>query len=126
MLTGIAILLLFQLIGEITGYFAGGLIPGPVLGMAMIAAVLTLSMRNGNARIAEWREASVGVSNALLTNLGILFVPAGVGIIQHVDIVRERGAALLVTIVVSTALTLAVTVWVFIAVKKLSGGRSDD
>ena len=43
MLVGITILLVFQLIGEISAYFLGGFVPGPVIGMAMVAVVLTLT-----------------------------------------------------------------------------------
>ena len=40
MLVGITILLVFQLIGETAAYFLGGFVPGPVIGMAMVAVAL--------------------------------------------------------------------------------------
>ena len=51
--------------------------------------------------------------------LGILFVPAGVGVIQNLGLLREYGAALAAALVVSTFLTLTVTVWVFVGVSRL-------
>lgn len=124
MLLGITILLVFQLIGEVAGYFLGGIIPGPVIGMALIAITLTLT-RGLNALEPAHRQ-TVETSRSILANLGILFVPAGVGIIQHLDLIRDRGFALLAIVLLTTVLTLTVTVWVFILVKRLSGGYADE
>ncbi len=124
MLVGITILLVFQLIGEVTAYFLGGLVPGPVIGMAMVAVLLVLT---GGMKVLEpAHRQTVDTSKAILANLGILFVPAGVGIIQHMDLIRDRGLALLAIVLLSTVATLAVTVWVFILVKRLSGGHGND
>ena len=59
------------------------------------------------------------VSNGLLAVLGILFVPAGVGVIQNLGVLGQYGAALAATLLVSTVLTLVVTVWVFAGVSRL-------
>ena len=59
------------------------------------------------------------VANGLLAVLGILFVPAGVGVIQNLGLLGEYGAALAAALVVSTLLTLTVTVWVFVGVSRL-------
>lgn len=124
MLVGITILLVFQLIGEISAYFLGGFVPGPVIGMAMVAVVLTLT--GGMTFLEPAHRQTIDTSRAILANLGILFVPAGVGIIQHLDLIRDRGFALLAIVLLSTVITLAVTVWVFILVKRLAGGYSHD
>ena len=124
MLVGITILLVFQLIGEISAYFLGGFVPGPVIGMAMVAVVLTLT--GGMTFLEPAHRQTIDTSRAILANLGILFVPAGVGIIQHLDLIRDRGLALLAIVLLSTVITLAVTVWVFILVKRLAGGYSHD
>ncbi|WP_430441602.1 CidA/LrgA family protein [Shinella sp.] len=124
MLVGITILLVFQLIGEVTAYYLGGFVPGPVIGMAMIAVVLTLT--GGRPFLQPAHQQTLDTSKAILANLGILFVPAGVGIIQHLDLIRDRGFALLAIVLLSTVITLTVTVWVFILVKRLSGGYTND
>ncbi len=124
MLVGITILLVFQLIGEVTAYFLGGLVPGPVIGMAMVAVLLVLT--GGMKFLEPAHRQTVDTSKAILANLGILFVPAGVGIVQHLDLIRDRGLALLAIVLLSTVATLAVTVWVFILVKRLSGGYGND
>lgn len=124
MLVGITLLLVFQLIGEACAYFLGGLVPGPVIGMAMVAVLLTLT---GGVRFLEpAHRRTVDTSKAILANLGVLFVPAGVGIVQHLDLIRDRGLALLAIVLLSTVATLTVTVWVFILVKRLTGGYGND
>ena len=120
MLVGITILLVFQLIGEVTAYYLNGFVPGPVIGMAMIAVVLVLT--GGVRSLEPAHRHTLETSRSILANLGILFVPAGVGIIQHLDLIRDRGFALLAIVILSTVATLTVTVWVFILVKRLSGG----
>ncbi|MCJ8055920.1 CidA/LrgA family protein [Shinella curvata] len=124
MLVGITILLVFQLIGEVAAYFLGGFVPGPVIGMAMIAVVLKLT--GGVKTLEPAHQRTLETSRSILANLGILFVPAGVGIIQHLDLIRDRGFALLAIVLLSTVITLTVTVWVFILVKRLSGGYADE
>ncbi|WP_314091372.1 CidA/LrgA family protein [Shinella sp. M31] len=124
MIVGITILLVFQLIGEVAAYFLGGFVPGPVIGMAMIAVVLTLT--GGVKTLQPAHQQTLETSRSILANLGILFVPAGVGIIQHLDLIRDRGFALLAIVLLSTVITLTVTVWVFILVKRLTGGYADE
>jgi holin-like protein len=124
MLVGITILLVFQFIGEVTAYFLGGYVPGPVIGMAMVAVVLVLT--RGMKAVEPAHRETLETSRTILANLGILFVPAGVGIIQHLDLIRDRGFALISIVLLSTVLTLTVTVWVFILVKRLTGGYAND
>lgn len=124
MIVGIATLLTFQLVGEILAYETGGLVPGPVLGMALIAiALLTMAKWQ---RVQSAQTQTIVTSKAILANLGILFVPAGVGIVKHIDILVAHGLALLALIVVSTVITLAVTVWSFVLAKRIFGGASDE
>ena len=51
----------------------------------------------------------------------LLFVPAGVGVVQYLGLLRDQGLALAAALVVSTVLTLVVTVGVFLLVKRLVG-----
>jgi len=120
MLRAFAILLVCQLAGEgITRALALPL-PGPVLGLVILVMLLFAVERRHLVDSATVDDSSLGkVANGLLAVLGILFVPAGVGVIQDLGLLREYGAALAAALVVSTLLTLAVTVWVFVAVSRL-------
>jgi holin-like protein len=121
-MSGFAVLLAFQLIGEVVSYLLGGLVPGPVIGMALIfVALVATSKRPAFENVTR---STVETSRLFLGNLGLLFVPAGVGIVKHLDLIAERGAALLAVIAASTAVTLMVTVWCFLLVKRSMKGRN--
>jgi holin-like protein len=51
-------------------------------------------------------------SGGLLATLSLLFVPAGVGIVQHLPRLAAEWPALAAALVVSTAATLAATGWI--------------
>jgi putative effector of murein hydrolase LrgA (UPF0299 family) len=98
------VLLLFQLAGEALRTAAHLPIPGPVLGMVLLAAWY----------IARKREPSPAIqqtADTLLGWLGLLFVPAGVGIIANLALLRAAWLPITVSLVGSTLLTLLVTAW---------------
>ena len=124
MLRAFAILLVCQLAGEgITRALVLPL-PGPVLGLVILVVLLFAVERRHLVDSATVDGKSLGkLANGLLAVLGILFVPAGVGVIQNLALLREYGAALAAALVVSTLLTLSVTVWVFVGVSRLMDGK---
>lgn len=120
MLKAFGILLACQLAGETVARALALPMPGPVIGLVMLLLLLFAVERRHLVEAATVDETALGkVSNGLLAMLGILFVPAGVGVIQNLGLLGEYGAALFATLVVSTVLTLVVTVWVFVGVSKL-------
>ncbi len=105
MLSAFAILLGFQLLGEV---LARGLhlgIPGPVIGMILLAVACLLSPR--------LRLATEAAARVLLSNLSLLFLPAAVGVVQFLPLLKTEGLAIGAAIVGSTILALAVTALVF-------------
>ena len=101
MIAALTQLLIFQLIGEVVARGLDLPIPGPVIGMALLFAVL--SMRGGPDEILQT------TSQTLLSHLSLLFVPAGVGIVVHLSRVADEWLALLAALVVSTFVSMAVT-----------------
>lgn len=115
MLRGWLLLLLFQLVGEVIVRASGLTLPGPVVGMALLLAAITLRGRSD--------EGLETVSHGLLSHLSLLFVPAGVGIVLHARRLAAEWPALLVSIVVSTAAAIAVT---GLVAERLSRGRGEE
>ena len=113
MLATLATLLGCQLIGEVAARGLGLPIPGPVLGLVLLVALLA-----AKPSIAENMRATTGV---ILANLSLLFVPAGVGVIGNLDILSDDWFALLCILVVSTLLAMLAAVGTFIAVSRLIG-----
>ena len=65
-------------------------------------------------------------SKGLLAHLSLLFIPAGVGIVQRLDVFASYGFGLAVALVVSTVLTLIVTVATFLLVAHWIGSSVDN
>jgi len=101
MVSGFAWLLVFQLAGEVIVRGLRLPVPGPVVGMLLL--LLLLIWRGGPSE--NLRSASQG----LLGNLSLLFVPAGVGIMVHGHRIADEWLALVVALVLSTALSLTIT-----------------
>jgi holin-like protein len=101
-LRSFCILLLAQLMGETLHRALHLPLPGPVLGMALLALFLLL-------RKQEPDEALVKTSNGLLRWLGLLFVPAGAGVVVNLGLLRTSWLPIAVALVVSTLLTITVT-----------------
>ncbi len=99
-LQGLALLLLFQVAGEGIVHALGLPLPGPVAGLVLMLAGLAWG---------PVREPVAAAADVLLAHLSLLFVPVGVGVVTHLDLVARHGVALLATIVVSTWFGMAVT-----------------
>lgn len=101
MLGALTTLLVFQAIGEVLSYLLKLPVPGPVIGMALLVVWLMLRP----AAYAQLQETC----RSLLRHLSLLFVPAGVGITLHVARLEHEWLPIAVSLVVSTALAIAVT-----------------
>jgi holin-like protein len=101
MVRALAVLLLCQLIGTVLQEGAGLPIPGPVFGLILLLGWFI--WRGGPG------AALRGTADGLLRYLGLLFVPAGVGVVTEFQILRDNALALLIAIPVSTVLGLVVT-----------------
>lgn len=99
-LNGLALLLVLQAAGEALAHFAALPFPGPVIGMVLLLLAL------------QWpalRSPVEAAAKLLLGHLSLLFVPVGVGVITHLDVLRQHGPQLVVAVVLSTWVGLAVT-----------------
>ena len=104
MLSGILILLGFQLIGEMLNRLGWLPLPGPVIGMVVLVFLLWWKPRT----LSKPLETT---SRHLLDSLGLLFVPAGVGVISNLDVLRSQWVPILVGLVGSTLVSLVATAY---------------
>ena len=119
MLRGLAVLLLFQLVGESLIFLLGVSIPGPVAGLVLLFAALPALDRLWKQDVSSIDEAA----ETLLSNLGLFFVPAGVGVVALASILSAQIWALGAVLILSANITLMLTVWAFILVRKLISVR---
>ncbi len=123
MIRGFFLLLLCQLVGEVLARWLALPAPGPVIGLALLALGLWAWNRRRPFTDEALAASDVGrAATGLLGSLSLLFVPAGVGIVQYLGLIGEYGVALVVSLVVSTVLTLLATVGVFLLVKRALAG----
>ena len=126
MIRGFFILLAFQLVGEVAARGLGLPAPGPVIGLALLVVALALYQRWRPLDETALAESDLGkAASGLLAALPLLFVPAGVGVVQYIGLLREQGLALAAALVISTVATLLATVGVFLLVKRLTGARDE-
>jgi holin-like protein len=101
MLNALTLILCCQLAGELLVTASGLPVPGPVCGMALLFAGLIV--RGGiPADLAA-------VGDALLGNLSLLFIPAGVGVMLHLKLIEAEIVPISIALVSSTLATIAVT-----------------
>ncbi|MCC5988256.1 MAG: CidA/LrgA family protein [Pararhodobacter sp.] len=114
MIQALTLILLCQLLGETLARMLGLPVPGPVLGMGLMLALLALSQRVA--------ALVVPVGEGILRHLALLFVPAGVGVVGHLDRLGAQAGWLMLAIVLSTFLALLAGALAFLAVARLTGG----
>jgi len=101
MLAYLTLIFFCQLIGELLVSTIGLPVPGPVVGMVILFVGLLVH----GALPKDLGAAADG----LISNLSLLFVPAGVGVMLHAKLIGSEWMPISVALVASTLLTIAVT-----------------
>lgn len=117
-INGLCMLLLYQLAGELLARYFELPLPGPVIGMLLLLA--TLAVRR---RIPESVDAASG---ALLSHLSLLFVPAGVGVMVHFDLIGAQWVPILAALLVSTVVSLTLSAIVMRTLARRGGVLEED
>jgi len=124
MIEALALLLLCQLTGEILSHGLGLPMPGPVIGLLILCALLIAAQNFGKVAASSITDTPLGrATGGLLQHLSVLFVPAGVGVIDHLHLLKTYGPVLILALFISTVLSLAVTGLTFTAVKGWQSAR---
>ncbi|MEA2864990.1 MAG: holin-like protein [Bradyrhizobium sp.] len=120
MIASLSLILLCQLAGEV---IVRGLVlpmPGPVIGLVLLLVLLLARDRFASLRRGPLQGDGVeSASRGLLANLSLLFVPAGVGVVQKLDLVAQHGIAIAAVLAISVVVTLLVTVATFLVASRL-------
>jgi holin-like protein len=93
-INGLCLLLVYQLAGELVTLYFDLAVPGPVIGMLMLLATMVVLRR-----VPSDMDDAAGV---LLSHLSLLFVPAGVGVMVHFELIGAEWLPLLVALLAST------------------------
>lgn len=118
MIRGFAVLLSFQLLGELAVRGFDWPVPGNVVGMTLLLVALVL----GLIRLEWVTEAA----ELVLTHMALLFVPVGVGVMLYFDLLAREWLPIVAATVLSTFVVIAVTGHVTQALAKGAGREERD
>ncbi len=102
-----------QLVGEFVREALHLPIPGPVIGMFLLAGVLAFGRRIP--------RALEQMADGLIGHMGLLFVPAGVGIVAEAGLLRQEWLPIVAALLGSTCLGVAEST----AFKQFTGNDSE-
>jgi holin-like protein len=126
MIASLSLILLCQLAGEAFVRGLGLTVPGPVIGLMLLLVLLLARDRFAVLQRGPLQGDGVeSVSRGLLANLSLLFVPAGVGVVQKLDLIVDHGIAFLGVLIISVLITLLVTVATFLVASRLMSRGGD-
>jgi holin-like protein len=124
MIASLSLILLCQLAGEVIVRGLGIPMPGPVVGLVLLLGLLLARDRFAALARGPLQQDSVEtVAKNMLAHLSLLFVPAGVGVVQKLDLVAEHGLAITAVLALSVVITLLVTVATFLLASRLMARR---
>lgn len=101
MLDSLIKILLFQAMGEVLVFALSMPVPGPVVGMLLLFLHLVARGRVDKALLE--------FSTSFLRHLALLFIPAAVGIMLHLDRVAKEWLPILIALTGSTILSILTT-----------------
>ena len=120
MIASLSLILICQLIGEVIVRGIGLPLPGPVVGLVLLLAILLMRDRYQMLARGPLRDEGVeSASKGMLAHLSLLFVPAGVGVIQQLDLLAQHGLAIFLVLVGSVLVTLVITAGAFLVASRM-------
>jgi holin-like protein len=118
-IAGLTWLLAFQVLGEVIVRVLDVTVPGPVAGMLLLFVFLRLRRYGDDGAI-------VRAGTALLRHLQLFFVPAGVGIVVYLAVLRDHALPIAAAVLGSWLIGLAVVAWTAVGLERLLGKPRDD
>lgn len=118
MIPALLTLLSCQLAGEAIARALSLPLPGPVLGLLLLLA--------GFAVFPKLVGVVRPLAQGLLGHLSLLFIPAGVGVVGHLEALGGQGLPIMLALLVSTPLAIAVGALAFVATARLTGVKDSD
>ncbi len=115
----LTVILVAQLAGTVVQLALGLPVPGAVIGMFMLFAGLVLRKR-------PMPEGLNQTASTLLRYLPLLFIPAGVGVMQQFTVLGQQFVPIMVTLFLSCFVTIAFTGLLMQLCLKLTEKREGD
>ncbi len=116
MIPGLVQIQLWQGVGELISHFFLPVLPGPVLGLIFLLVFLMIK--------GQVNQSLALVSDAFSQHLGVLFVPAAVGVILFLPQLKTHAVAVISALLISVVLTITTTALVLRFLAKKDGDES--
>lgn len=117
MINGLTWLLLCQGVGEVLVRLLDLPVPGPVVGMVVLLGLLVLRRPPVDAGVLR-------AADQVLEHLQLLFVPAGVGVVVYLAVLRDEALPLVAGLVASWFLGLVAVGWTVGGLARLGRARA--
>lgn len=99
MLKEVFYILFFYFTGEFISFWIDGFIPGSVIGMMLLFTALVFKVvKPGKVK---------KISTLLTDNMALFFIPAGVGLMNSLDVISRSWTIIITASTVSTVLVIA-------------------
>ncbi len=115
MIAGLVQILFFQSLGELVSKFVFPSLPGPVIGLVLLLGWLVLNKKIG--------ESLALVADGFSKYLGLLFVPAAVGVVLFLPQLKANALSIVGALVGSVVLTIACSALVLKMLSKKTDGH---
>ncbi len=100
-------------LGEFLVHISGIKLSSSIIGMLLLTLFLKIKIVK-----LEWVK---GVSDFLSANLAFFFIPPGVAVMLHFDLIKAQFIPIMAATIISTILVLIVTGWVHQLTRKHNG-----
>lgn len=126
MIASLSLILACQLVGEIIVRALRVPVPGPVVGFLLLFALLILRDRVAPLARGPLVVGRIeGTAKGMLAHMSLLFVPAGVGVVQNLDLIAAHGIAIVLVLAGSVILTMLATVLTFLVVGRIAAPEGE-
>lgn len=105
------ILLSCLALGHLIVWAVGVNFPGSIVGMLLMAAGLQMGVIK--------LDSVKGISDVLISNMSLFFVPNGVGLMLYFDIIKAEFWPIVVATIVSTIVVFVATGWCYQLVRRV-------
>ena len=107
--TAFLVLMVFEILGELLQTAFRLPVPGPVIGMFLLAPILVAAEKSTVPGIAALQDDLKRLSQFLLSWMGLFFVPAGAGLLAERDLLAREWFPILAAVAGSTVISILVT-----------------
>ena len=110
---------MFQLVGEAAQKVSGLPVPGPVIGLILMLSFLLFTKNNKNWHLETLRSQLILTSETLIKYLSLLFVPIGVGVVMHLQLLESQLIKVLAILLIGTITTIVFTAFIFLRLSRV-------